>query len=44
MGERTQEEKETFGKVNFIERFGNNTYLSEDKIDKLIDIYIGELK
>lgn len=46
MNERTQEERETFGKVNLNERFKGkgNQFLSEEKIDQLIDIYVGELK
>lgn len=43
MNERTQEEKETFGKINFTERF-DSELLTDDKIDKLVDIYINELK
>ena len=46
MNERTQSEKETFGKVNFSERFPNQTnhYFTEDKVDSLMEIYINELK
>jgi hypothetical protein len=46
MNERTQEEKETFGKVNFTEAFDSSkdSLFNDSKIDKLIEIYIIELK
>ena len=48
MNERTQEEKDSFGKVKLSELKINkkklNAYFTEEKIDYLIEEYIGNLK
>ena len=47
MNERTQEEKETFGKINFKEKAsdkGAPEFFTEAKIMLLLDTYLTELK
>eukprot|EP00347_Sterkiella_histriomuscorum_P021277 403334569 len=48
MNERTQEERETFGKVKLsdlkINKNSSTSYFTEEKVDALIDIYIGQLQ
>jgi hypothetical protein len=47
MNERTQDEKDTFGKIKISELKGgrhNTQFFNEEKVDALIETYISELK